>query len=353
MSRKWIAWGWIAVVACSSPQQKETPKKKVVSISLSATKVARGRRLRLKAKATTTLVQGLQLWQKDSLLLTTLADTLSLSTQDMSVGKKQLRIKVLLTDSSKETHYISLQILASSTAKLYSYFLYARYPHDEKAYTQGLLLQNGVLYEGTGQRGSSYLQKRSWPKGEILQTVHLSDDIFGEGIALKGDTIYQLSWQAHKGTLYSAKALTKLGEFSYPTEGWGLTRWKEYLVMSDGSEHLYFYLTQPWRHSHTLQVYDHEGPVSAINELETVGENIYANQYGYDILLIIDPRNGELIGQVDASKLFDKAAYEKETGKNVDVLNGIAYDVETGRLLLTGKLWPYMYEVLVASDPFP
>ena len=350
MSRKWIALGWIAVMACSSPQKRETPKKKVVSISLSATKVARGARLYLKASA---LAEGLEVWQKDSLLLTTSFDTLSLSTQDMSVGKKQLRIKALLADSIKETHYISLQILASSTAKHYSYFLYDRYPHDEKAYTQGLLLHNDVLYEGTGQRGSSYLQKRSWPKGEILQTVHLADDIFGEGIALKGDTIYQLSWQAHKGTIYSAKTLTKLGEFSYPTEGWGLTRWKKYLVMSDGSEHLYFYLTQPWRHSHTLQIYDHKGPVSAINELETVGENIYANQYGRDILLIIDPRNGELIGQIDASTLFDKDTYEKETDKKVDVLNGIAYDEETERLLLTGKLWPYLYEVVVADEPLP
>ena len=351
-------WGWVAVVACSSPNKhtemcEKSPKtEKIATVSLSETKIARGDHLRLKVKAIASL-QHLELWYKDSLLLTTSEDTLSFSTQDIPVGQQQLRLRVLLSDSREETHYLRLQILAAAAARRYSYLLQARYPHDRKAYTQGLLLHENTLYESTGRRGYSYVQRRSWPEDEVLQTVHLPDDIFGEGIALKGDTLYQLSWQSHRGIMYDAKTLTKLGEFSYSTEGWGLTSWRHYLVMSDGSEHLYFYLTHPFRHSHTLQVYDHEAPVSGINELETVNDHIYANQYQVELLLIIDPRIGELLGKIDVSTLFDASAYERETGNEVDVLNGIAYDVQRGHLLLTGKLWPYMYEVLVASEPLP
>ena len=117
--------------------------------------------------------------------------------------------------------------------------------------------------------------------------------------------------------------------------------------MSDGSERLHFYSADPWKYEHSIQVYDHEGAISGINELETVDNLIYANQYEEDTLLIIDPSNGQLVGKVDCSELFDKEAYAERTGKKVDVMNGIAYDSISDRFILTGKLWPYLYEVLI------
>lgn len=338
--------------ACSESPQRSRPTGasapiKQATVTLSANKAARGEQLQIKVEVSPPPL--LLKLRADSLLFTGTGQTLSFSTQHLPTGKQTLRLEVQLADSSWEQHDLRLKILAAAAPQTYTYQLQTRHTHDTEAYTQGLLLHEGMLYEGTGQKGRSYLQKRKWPSNEVLHTVHLPEKFFGEGIALQDHKLYQLTWQGHLGFIYDKENLSKVGEFQYHTEGWGLTSWNEYLVMSDGSEQLYFYKTEPWQHSHTLQVYDHQGPVSNINELEAVEGRIYANQYETEVILIIDPQSGVLIGKLDASALFDKKAYTQATGKKVDVMNGIAYDAASQHLLLTGKLWPYVYEIRVFS----
>ena len=353
----WALFGLVlGAMACSggtsSSKGEGSKEKKLATLSLHKKKVTRGDILKLHARSSRP-IQGLRLQLDDTLLTADKDSVLSFSTLSMNLGHQKLRAEVCLGDSLWESHSLKVQVLASSAPKEYVYFLQARYPHDEEAYTQGLFFDRGFLYEGTGQKGKSYLQQRRWPSGEVLRTVHLDDQFFGEGIAMKGDRVYQLTWMSHTCLIYDRETLKQIEKIQYPTEGWGLTSWKEYLVMSDGSEYLYFYRTDPWQYDHSLQVYDHQGSVSGINELETVNNLIYANQYEKDTLLIIDPYHGSLLGTVDVSGLFDAEAYADRTGKEVDVLNGIAYDSISDHFILTGKLWPYMYEILVASKENP
>ncbi len=339
------------LVACSSPSSNTstapfTAPKKQARVTLSANKVALGEDLTLAIQAPTSPAAW-RLLVQDSLWHQQTGDTATFSTADMLMGQQVLRIEVQLADSSWEKHRRKIVVLSPTPPQRYAYLLQARHPHDTEAYTQGLLLHADTLYEGTGQKGKSFLQSRRWPTGTVLQTTYLPDRLFGEGIALHNDKLYQLTWKAHQGFIYAKKTLAKVGTFNYPTEGWGLTSWQDYLVMSDGSERLYFYHPNPWRHSHNVQVYDQTGPVSSINELEAVGNYIYANQYEQERLLVIDPYNGMLVGTVDVSTLFDAEAYAQRTGKKAEVMNGIAYNDKNNHLLLTGKQWPYIYEVLL------
>ena len=348
MSTKYLllSFGLLIWIGCSGGRDPAPSIKKQAQLTLDQHKLARGASLQLKARASGG-VQALRLSFKGQLLAEAKDSTLSYSTDSLPLGHQTLKVDVLHSDSLWEAQSIKLQLLASAPPRSYVYLLQARHSHNEDAYTQGLFLHQGILYEGTGRKGKSFLQKRSWPSNEILETIHLSDELFGEGIALKNHRIYQLTWQSHICLIYDVETFEKTEEIPYPTEGWGLTSWKNYLIMSDGSERLHFYSTDPWTYEHSVQVYDHEGAISGINELEAVDDLIYANQYEEDTLLIIDPSNGQLVGKVDCSDLFDEEAYTKRAGKEVDVMNGIAYDSISGHFILTGKLWPYLYEVLI------
>lgn len=225
-----------------------------------------------------------------------------------------------------------------------NYNIIATYPHDTSSYTQGLIWQDNSLYEGTGLEGQSRLMKVDLKNGKASKSVPLDASVFGEGITILNDKLYQLTWQNHKVYVYDAKTLKKLKEFSWEHEGWGLTHNGTDLIVSTGESNLYFVDPETFKINRILGVTDSNGPVGSLNELEYIDGSIYANIYTSDYIIKIDPSNGHVTGKMDFSNLLAKS------GKHVDpdnqlVLNGIAYDSAKKSMYVTGKKWPLMFEV--------
>ncbi len=227
-----------------------------------------------------------------------------------------------------------------------TYHVINTYPHDPQAFTEGLVYENGYLYEGTGLTGHSTLRKVKLETGEILQTTPITDPTqFGEGITIFGDKIFQLTWQSHVGFIYDKASFARLGEFSYPTEGWGLTHDGQRLIMSDGTARLHFLDPQTLAEVGHVDVYDRNGPVVQINELEYINGEVYANIWQTDRIARISPQTGQVLGWIDLTGLLPP----EERQPPVDVLNGIAYDAAGDRLFVTGKRWPKLFEIDVVA----
>jgi glutamine cyclotransferase len=225
---------------------------------------------------------------------------------------------------------------------VYTYKIVNTFPHDRNAYTQGLALDNGILYEGTGGYGSSAIRKVDLESGRVLQEYKLPSKYFGEGITLYKNTIIQLTWNSNTGFVYDRKDLNLLREFSYPTEGWGITHDRDRIIMSDGTSNLYFLDPDNFNITGGIEVHDDNGPINMINELEYINGKIFANVWPTENIVIINPGDGSVTGWIDLSGLRDAGYYNNST----DVLNGIAYDAGRDRMIVTGKLWPLLFEVI-------
>jgi glutamine cyclotransferase len=236
---------------------------------------------------------------------------------------------------------------SSDDIPVYTYNIVNAYPHDPGAFTQGLVFENGVLYEGTGLLGHSTLRRVELETGDILQIRELSDQFFGEGITIYGDKIIQLTWQSHIGFVYDKNSFELLQEFNYSTEGWGITHDGARLIMSDGTSTLHLLDPQTFDEVDQLNVTDSSGPVTRLNELEYVQGEIYANVWQTDRIARISPETGRVVGWIDLEGLLTA----EDLSEPVDVLNGIAYDADTARLFVTGKLWPKLFEIeLISPD---
>lgn len=224
---------------------------------------------------------------------------------------------------------------------VYTYEVMASYPHDAKAYTQGLVFHDGTLYESTGQYGESSLRKVELKKGKVKKKIDVPGQYFAEGLALFNGKLYQLTWQQGKGFIYDLKDFKLEGEFAYDGEGWGLTTDGQALILSDGTNQLRFIDPSTFRVIKTLSVFEGEQPISELNELEYIHGAIYANVWKMDRIARIDPRTGHILAWIDLSGLRPE-----ETLRNSEnVLNGIAYDAPNDRLYVTGKRWPKIFEI--------
>lgn len=219
------------------------------------------------------------------------------------------------------------------------YKLKMRWKHDTEAWTQGLLIHQGQLYESTGQK-ASYIGVVDIKTGKPDKKVVLDDKYFGEGIAILNNKIFQLTWQDHVGFVYDLNTFQRLREFKYETEGWGLTQDGHYLIMSDGTEKLIYLDTATLKPVKTVRVKDQNGFVSKLNELEFMEGFIMANQWETNRILKIDPQSGDIVGELDLTPLAQEAKLENP---RADVLNGIAYHPTTKLLVVTGKFWPSTY----------
>ncbi len=237
----------------------------------------------------------------------------------------------------------------------YSYAVLNRFPHDPSAWTQGLVVNGAdTFYESTGDNARSSLREVRISTGEVLRHTSLpTPDLYGEGIAVVGDTIFMLTWQDCRGLMFDRQNFTFLGEFSYPQandacamEGWGLTYDGQHLIMSDGTDRLSFIDPQATINTGQLaivrqiQVLRQGAPVDDLNELEYIHGTVWANVWYTNEIVQIDPTTGEVIGAVD---LADLLTPEERFAANV--LNGIAYDAEHDRLFVTGKYWPALFEI--------
>lgn len=228
----------------------------------------------------------------------------------------------------------------------YQYRVVASYPHDTGVFTQGLIYRDGALYESAGQYGESRLLKRTLTDSTPYREHRLPPALFAEGITLLNGRIYQLTWRSHHGFIYDQETLTPLGEFGFSGEGWGLTDNGQHLIVSDGTDRLSFIDPTGFKVIRTIDVRLNGKPVYRLNELEWIDGKLYANIWQTNWIIIIDPESGAVEGRV---RLHDILPKELRTRKT-DVLNGIAYDREKRRLLVTGKYWPRLYHIELTPD---
>ncbi len=246
----------------------------------------------------------------------------------------------LPTGPGYATARILPQIVTEAPTPVYGYRVLAVYPHDPNAFTQGLIYYQGDFYESTGLHGRSSLRKVDLETGEVLQIRDLPDAYFAEGLTLFDDKLYQLTWQSHIGFIYDRASFELLDTFRYATEGWGLTQDGRELIMSDGTPNLYFLDPNTLEIRRQVEVADENGPVWKLNELEYIDGAVYANVWQTDRIARIDPGTGRVTAWIDLTGLLPP---EDRPGANV--LNGIAWDEDGGRLFVTGKLWPKLFQI--------
>jgi glutamine cyclotransferase len=234
------------------------------------------------------------------------------------------------------------QLATERGPQLWSFDVVAAYPHDPAAFTQGLAIDAGAMYEGTGQYGASSLRRVDVATGRVEKLRALGPRYFGEGIAVLGERIYQLTWQNQVAIVYDRETFDLLETFSYAGEGWGLTHDGTHLILSDGSATLRFYDPQTFAIVRSIEVRDGGRPISQLNELEYVDGEIWSNIWHDDRIVRISPADGAVLGWIDLATLYPRAARGAEA-----VLNGIAYDADRDRLFVTGKYWPQLFEIKI------
>lgn len=229
-----------------------------------------------------------------------------------------------------------------------NYSIVKIYPHDTSSYTQGLIWHNNTLYEGTGLKGESRLMKVDLASGKHKQKIDLAKEYFGEGITIFNDKIYQLTWEEHKVFVYDLNTFKKIKEFDWSMQGWGLSHNGKQLIVSTGDSNLYFVNPETFAIERTLGVYDNNGYLADLNELEYVNGSIYANVYGKEWIAKINPETGLVEGRIDLTNVLQKTnqSFDEEMYiANGFVLNGIAYNAATNSFYITGKKWPALYEI--------
>ncbi|MEM9190820.1 MAG: glutaminyl-peptide cyclotransferase [Myxococcota bacterium] len=237
-------------------------------------------------------------------------------------------------------------------ASQFGYRVVQSFPHDQEAFTQGLVfVREGaeeLLYEGTGLVGRSTIRRVVLATGEVTQRRDLPEPFFGEGIVLFDDQLLQLTWQSNTGFVYDAETFDEEATFRYDGEGWGLTHDGDSLIMSNGTATLAFLDPETRTLRSTVDVRLGENTVQNLNELEFIDGEVWANVWRTDRVVRIDPQSGVVTGVIDFSDLLETALPDH---RGEDVLNGIAYDAEDGRVFVTGKLWPLVFEVDVVCRP--
>lgn len=218
----------------------------------------------------------------------------------------------------------------------------ARYPHDPSAFTQGLAIEDGELYESTGQYGASSLRLVDLESGRVERLVGLPRNYFGEGIAIANGRIYQLTWQSRTGLVYDLETFEPLERFSYSGEGWGITYDGTHLIVSDGTSTLRFLDPERFEVVRRISVTDAGTPVTRLNELEYIDGEVWANIWYEDRIVRIAPEDGRVLGWLDLSHVYPAAQRNRE-----QVLNGIAHDRDSDRIFVTGKNWPALFEVRI------
>jgi glutaminyl-peptide cyclotransferase len=242
---------------------------------------------------------------------------------------------------------LACSLLAATAAQaaipVYGFMVKNTYPHDSQAFTQGLSIRDGYLYETTGQNGRSSLRKVELASGKVLQKKDLASEFFGEGSALVGQEIVGLTWTSHVGFVYDLKTFALKRRFNYAGEGWGLASDAQHIYMSDGSAEIRVLDPKTLEEQRRIRVTAEGKPITQLNELEVVDGELFANVWGTDVIARIDPASGNVVGWIDLTGLLPP---DKRGTTSVDaVLNGIAYDSKHKRLYVTGKLWPKLFEI--------
>ena len=259
-------------------------------------------------------------------------------------GRYNIKISTLFDDGSVEDKSKNIFLYPDQKPKELEYELIKIITHDPETYTQGLLIdESKYLIESSGQYGKSFIKKVDMESNIIINKLMIDKKLFAEGITVYDDKLYMLTWKSNKGLILDKNTLELIGEFNYSTEGWGLTTIDDNLVMSDGTEKLFFIDPKSFKINNYIEVYDNNGKVENINEMEYINDKIYANIYGKDIIVIINYKTGEVENIINLEGLLNRENYNT----NIDVMNGIAYNLENESILVTGKWWPSMFEIKI------
>ena len=248
------------------------------------------------------------------------------------------------TEAAPETPPISAK---QSEVKQLDWSIVRAFPHDPTSFTEGLLWHDGALYESTGMEGQSKVRRVDLQSGQPTKNVDLPKEYFGEGLALAGDRLYQLTWQTKIGFVYDAKTFKPLAKFNYQNEGWGLTFDGENLIQSDGTDVLTFRDPKNFAAKRTVKVTRDGASLRDLNELEWIDGYVWANVWQTDEIVVIDPTDGKVVGELNLTGLLRA---DDRNGRE-DVLNGIAWDAASKRLLVTGKNWSKLFWIRVAEMP--
>lgn len=273
------------------------------------------------------------------------ARVLELSGQAVVFSKRRIRwLVIVLLLAGVAAFAAWAQLAGKRSPRQWTVRVLAAYPHDPAAFTQGLAIAGGQLYEGTGEYGASSIRRVNMVSGRVEKLVALPPRFFGEGIAVVDHRLYQLTWRSGVGFVYDLDSFEQLASFSYDGEGWGLTQDGMQLIMSDGSATLRFLDPQSLEVTRSVTVRADGESVTQLNELEYIDGEIWANIWHEDRIARIAPNDGRVLGWIDVGSLYQAVTRGRE-----DVANGIAYDADSGRLLMTGKDWPQLFEVKVVS----
>ena len=261
----------------------------------------------------------------------------------ITTGRKSLKITAFREGKSQTPVTRFMIIFSDVIPKRNGYRIIKSYPHDENAFTQGLVFENGKLYESTGQETESSLREVDLTTGKVIRQLNLESSLFGEGITIWRDRIYHVTWRSKVGFVYEKSSFKMLNKIYYQTEGWGLTTIDDKIVMSDGTNVIGFFEPELFTAVSRIEVYDNERKVDSLNELEYINGEIWANIWMSDLIARIDPASGKVIAYIDLKGLLP----ESERSQESNVLNGIAYDNVGKRIFVTGKNWPRLFEIAI------
>jgi glutamine cyclotransferase len=273
-------------------------------------------------------------------------ENFTISLENQKLGNRILHAKIYLGRNT-ENPSRELYVLAAERPVLYTYKIVNQFPHDADAYTQGLEFYGEYLYESTGQYGKSSLRKTNYKTGEVLKKVDLDRTYFGEGITILNNKIYQLTWRENVGFIYNLETLEKTGSFVYTKseEGWGLCNDGETIYKSDGTEKIWTLNPDNLTEESYIEIYTNTSRIRSVNELEWIEGKIYANIFQQNAIAIINPENGAVEGVIDLSDLYKNLNNHASLNPRDNVLNGIAYKADEGRLFVTGKNWNRLFEI--------
>ena len=272
----------------------------------------------------------------------------SLFTAGESTGKSSLRMRVFLTGGKAENLSQQITFLSDLDPVKYGYRVVNEFAHDVTAFTQGLQYVDGWIYEGTGNYGTSSLRQVKLETGEIEKIRNLDQSLFGEGITVLGERIYQVTYKSQVGFIYDKSSFKEIQKIYYQNrEGWGLSHNGEELIMSDGTHVIYFLDPEMFTINRQIEVYDNKGRADSLNELEYINGKIWANRYFTNEIVIIDPETGKVEGRINLKGILK--ATDRKT--STDVLNGIAWDEAANRIFVTGKYWPKLFEIKPIAHP--
>ena len=280
-----------------------------------------------------------------SLIVSEVTDfNLDIETANLSVGTHYLKALALTKEGINGENFSEFLLLSDIIPQKYTFKVIKSYPHNIEHFTEGLEIRDGYLYEGTGQEGSSAIYKTDLTNWKVIKEYKLEDQYFGEGITILNGKLYQLTYKTQIGFVRDINNFELIKSWYYKNaQGWGLTNDGKYLIMSDGTENIYYLDPLTFKDVKKIEVCDNNSVITNLNELEFINNEIWANIWTTDNIVRIDPKTGKILAEIDLKGLMD-SNFSSQNNQS-DVLNGIAYDQVKKKIYLTGKLWPKIFEI--------